>query len=170
MIPATGKEVGIGQPGEMWVKGPQVMSGYYKKPEETKNAFDKDGYFRTGDVAVMDDEGYLRIVDRTKDMIIVCGFKVFSVKVEGVLTEHPAIDMIATVGVPNPERPGSEIVKAFIQLKPEYAGKDKEALKKDITDFAKEKLTPYEVPKVIEFMDELPLTAVGKLDKKKLRK
>jgi long-chain acyl-CoA synthetase len=168
--PATGKVVGIGQPGEMWVKGPQVMSGYYKKPEENKNAFDKDGYFRTGDVAVMDDEGYLKVVDRTKDMIIVSGFKVFSVKVEGVLTEHPAIDMIATVGIPNPERPGSEIVKAFIQLKPEYKDRDKEGLKKDITAFAREKLTPYEAPKVIEFMDALPLTAVGKLDKKKLRK
>ncbi len=118
----------------------------------------------------MDDEGYLRVVDRTKDMIIVSGFKVFSVKVEGVMTEHPAIDMIATIGVPNPERPGSEIVKAFVQLKPEYAGQDKEALKKDILAFAKEKLTPYEVPKVIEFMDALPLTAVGKLDKKRLRK
>jgi len=168
--PPTGKEVGIGQPGEMWVRGPQVMSGYYKKPEENKNSFDKDGYFRTGDVAVMDDEGFLRIVDRTKDMIIVSGYKVFSVKVEGVMTEHPAIDMIATVGVPNPERPGSEIVKAFIQLKPEYADKDKKSLEKDITAFAKEKLTPYEVPKVIEFMDALPLTAVGKLDKKRLRK
>jgi long-chain acyl-CoA synthetase len=168
--PPTGKEVGIGEPGEMWVKGPQVMSGYYKRPEENKNAFDKDGYFGTGDVAVMDDEGFLRIVDRTKDMIIVSGYKVFSVKVEGVLTEHPAIDMIATIGVPNPERPGSEIVKAFIQLKPEYAGHDKEALKKDIASFAREKLTPYEVPKMIEFMDALPLTAVGKMDKKKLRK
>ncbi len=168
--PATGAEVGIGEPGEMWVKGPEVMSGYYKKPEETRSAFDKDGYFRTGDVAVMDDEGYLRVVDRTKDMIIVSGFKVFSVKVEGVLTEHPAIDMIATIGIPNPERPGSEIVKAFVQLKPEYAGQDKEALKKDIISFAREKLTPYEVPKVIEFSDALPLTAVGKLDKKKLRK
>jgi long-chain acyl-CoA synthetase len=168
--PATGKEVGTGEPGEMWVKGPQVMSGYYKKPEENKNAFDSDGYFRTGDVAIMDDEGYLRVVDRTKDMIIVSGFKVFSVKVEGVMTEHPAIDMIATIGVPNPERPGSEIVKAFVQLKQEYKDKDREALKKDITSFAKDKLTPYEVPKVIEFMDALPLTAVGKLDKKKLRK
>jgi len=168
--PATGDEVGIGKPGEMWVKGPEVMSGYYKKPEETKIAFDKDGYFRTGDVAVMDDEGYLRVVDRTKDMIIVSGYKVFSVKVEGALTEHPAIDMIATVGIPNPERPGSEIVKAFVQLRPEFSAQDKESLKKDITAFAKEKLTPYEVPKVIEFMDALPLTAVGKLDKKKLRK
>jgi len=124
----------------------------------------------TGDVAIMDKEGYLRIVDRTKDMIIVSGFKVFSVKVEDVLTQHPAIDMIATIGVPNPDRPGSEIVKAFIQLAPDHAGADKEALKKSILAFAADKLTPYEVPKVIEFMDALPLTAVGKLDKKRLRK
>lgn len=168
--PISGKEVRIGEPGELCVKGPQVTAGYYKKPGETKNAFDKEGYFRTGDVAIMDDEGYLKIVDRTKDMIIVGGFKVFSVKVEGILTKHPAIDMIATVGVPNPERPGSEIVKAIVQLKPEYAGEDKEAIKKDITRFAKEKLAPYEAPKVIEFMDQLPLTAVGKVDKKRLRK
>ncbi len=168
--PTTGKEAGIGQPGEICAKGPQVMVGYYKKPEETKHAIDKDGYMHTGDVAIMDDEGYLRIVDRTKDMIIVSGFKVFSVKVEDVLTRHPAIDMIATIGVPNPERPGSEIVKAFVQLNPEYASRDKDALAEDITKFAKDKLTPYEVPKVIEFMDALPLTAVGKLDKKRLRK
>ena len=103
-------------------------------------------------------------------MIIVSGFKVFSVKVEDVLSKHPAIDMIATVGVRNPERPGSEIVKAFVQLKQEYLDKDKDALKKDITRYAREKLTPYETPKVIEFMDEIPLTAVGKMDKKRLRK
>jgi long-chain acyl-CoA synthetase len=168
--PTTGKEARIGEPGEICAKGPQVMVGYYKKPAETKNAIDKDGYMHTGDVAIMDEDGYLRIVDRTKDMIIVSGFKVFSVKVEDVLTKHPAVDMIATIGVPNPQRPGSEIVKAFVQLKPEYAGKDRETLAADITKFAKEKLTPYEVPKVIEFMDALPLTAVGKLDKKRLRK
>jgi long-chain acyl-CoA synthetase len=167
---ATGKEVGEGQPGEMWIKGPEVMVGYYKKPEETRNVIDKEGYMHTGDVAVMDKEGYLRIVDRTKDMIIVGGFKVFSVKVEDVLSRHPAVDMSAMVGIPNPERPGSEVVKAFIQLKPEYAAGDKDALKKDILAYAKEKLSPYEVPKVIEFMDTLPLTSVGKLDKKKLRK
>jgi len=168
--PTTGKEAATGQPGEICAKGPQVMVGYYKKPEETKHAIDKDGYMHTGDVAIMDDEGYLKIVDRTKDMIIVSGFKVFSVKVEDVLTRHPAIDMVATIGVPNPERPGSEIVKAFVQLKQEYAGQDRDSLKEDILTFAKEKLTPYEVPKVVEFMDALPLTAVGKLDKKRLRK
>ena len=168
--PATGKEVAIGEAGEICVKGPQVMTGYFNKPEETKLAIDKNGYMHTGDVAIFDEEGYLRIVDRTKDMIIVSGFKVFSVKVEDVLSEHPAIDMIATVGVDNPDRPGSEIVKAYVQLVPEYAGKDRKELEADIITFAKEKLAAYEVPKVIEFRDELPLTAVGKLDKKVLRK
>jgi len=168
--PATRQEAERGKPGELWVKGPMVMVGYYKKPDETKNAVDKDGYMHTGDVVIMDDEGYLRIVDRTKDMIIVGGFKVFSVKVEDVLSRHPAVDMAAMIGVPNPERPGSEVVKAFIQLNPEYAAGDKEAVRKDIEKYAKEKLSPYEVPKVIEFMDALPLTAVGKLDKKQLRK
>jgi long-chain acyl-CoA synthetase len=168
--PASGKEVGVGQPGELWVKGPMVMVGYYKKPQETKIAVDKDGYMHTGDVVVMDDGGYLRIVDRTKDMIIVGGFKVFSVKVEDVLSRHPAVDMVAMVGIPNPERPGSEFVKAFIQLVPEHAARDRKAVEKSILDYAKEKLSAYEVPKVIEFMDQLPLTAVGKLDKKRLRK
>jgi long-chain acyl-CoA synthetase len=168
--PASGKEVGVGQPGELWVKGPMVMKGYYKKPDETKHAVDKDGYMHTGDVVVMDDGGYLRIVYRTKDMIIVGGFKVFSVKVEDVLSRHPAVDMVAMVGVPNPDRPGSEFVKAFIQLVPEHAAGDRKAAEKSILDYAKEKLSPYEVPKVIEFMDQLPLTAVGKLDKKRLRK
>jgi long-chain acyl-CoA synthetase len=168
--PTTGKEAPMGKPGELWVKGPMVMVGYYKKPDETKNAVDKDGYMHTGDVVIMDDEGYLRIVDRTKDMIIVGGFKVFSVKVEDVLSRHPAVDMAAMVGIPHPDRPGSEVVKAFIQLTPEYAARDREAVKKEIDTYAKEKLSPYEVPKVIEFMDQLPLTAVGKLDKKRLRK
>jgi long-chain acyl-CoA synthetase len=168
--PATKKEVGVGEPGEICVKGPMVMVGYYKKPEETKHAVDKDGYMHTGDVAIMDKDGYLKIVDRTKDMIIVGGFKVFSVKVEDVLSRHPAVDLVATVGVPNPERPGSEVVKAFVQLKPEHAAGNPEAVKKDIEKYAKEKLSPYEAPKVFEFIDQLPLTSVGKIDKKRLRK
>lgn len=169
--PATGKEVKLGEAGEICVKGPQVMLGYYNKPEETKNSIDKNGYMHTGDVAIQDKEGYLRIVDRTKDMIIVGGFKVFSVKVEDVLSTHPAIDLIATIGLENPDRPGSEIVKAFVQIMPGYDyGGDEKALKDDITKFAKDKLAAYEVPKVIEIMDELPLTPVGKLDKKMLRK
>ena len=147
------------------------MSGYFNKPEETAQCFDEECYLHTGDVAVMDEDGYLRIVDRTKDMIIVGGFKVFSKKVEEVLTGHPAVDMIALVGVPNPERPGSEIVKAFVKLKPGHDQRgDLEKVKLDLMKMAKEKLSPYEIPKVIVIRDELPLTAVGKIDKKILRK
>jgi long-chain acyl-CoA synthetase len=169
--PDTGKVAAVGEPGEICVKGPMVMPGYYNKPEETRLVFDSDGYFHTGDVAVQDEEGYLRIVDRTKDMIIVGGFKVFSTKVEEVLTEHPAIDMIALIGLPNPERPGSELVKAFVTIRPDYTfDGDEEALKVDILKMAKDRLTPYEVPKYVEIRKELPLTTVGKVDKKILRK
>ncbi len=169
--PNTGKEVPLGEPGEICVKGPMVMQGYYNKPEETKKAIDSDGFMHTGDVGVMDEDGYMKIVDRTKDMIIVGGFKVFSAKLEDTLTKHPAIGMVATVGVDNPERPGSEIVKAFIQLDLEYNyDGNEEALKIDITAFAKENCSPYEVPKIIEIVKELPLTVVGKVDKKSLRK
>lgn len=169
--PATGEEVPIGKPGEILVKGPMVMKGYLNKPEETKKAIDSDGYMHTGDVAIFDEEGYLRIVDRTKDMIIVGGFKVFSTKLEDTLMKHPAIGMVATIGIPNPERPGSELVKAYIQLDPNYSyDGNEEALKEDITKFAKEKCAPYEVPKIIEISEELPLTVIGKVDKKRLRK
>ena len=169
--PETGNEVPLGEPGEICVKGPMVMKGYYNKPEETAKAIDKDGYMHTGDVAIMDETGYLRIVDRTKDMIIVGGFKVFSAKLEDTLTKHPAIGQIATIGLPNPDRPGSEIVKAFITLEPgyEYDGNE-DALKESITSFAKDNCAPYEVPKMIEIRDEMPLTVVGKIDKKLLRK
>ena len=169
--PDTGEVVPLGEPGEICVKGPLVMQGYYQKPEETAKAIDKDGYMHSGDVGIMDEDGYLRIVDRTKDMIIVGGFKVFSAKVEDSLSKHPAIGMVALVGIPNPDRPGSEIVKAFIQMDPEFEfDGNKESLKEDIISFAKENCAPYEVPKLIEISDELPLTVIGKVDKKVLRK
>jgi long-chain acyl-CoA synthetase len=168
--PTTGQEVPIGEPGEICARGPQIMLGYYNKPEETRTAIDSDGYMHTGDVAVFDEEGYLRIVDRTKDMIIVGGYKVFSKKVEEILAEHPAIEMIALIGEKNPDRPGSEIVKAFLTIAPGFEFDSKEALVEDISEFAREKLAPYEVPKYIEIMTELPLTSVGKIDKKQLRK
>lgn len=168
--PDTGDVVPLGEPGEICVRGPMVMKGYYNKLEETRKAIDSDGFMHTGDVAVMDERGYLKIIDRTKDMIIVGGFKVFSNKVEDILSKHPAIGMIALVGVPNPDRPGSEFVKAFIQINNEfeYDGTE-ESLRGDILKFAKENLSPYEIPKYIEIMKELPLTVVGKVDKKALR-
>jgi long-chain acyl-CoA synthetase len=166
----TGEEAPLGEPGEVCVKGPLVMQGYFNKPAETKSAVDEDGYMHTGDVGIMDEEGYLSIVDRTKDMIIVGGFKVFSSKVEDAISNHPAIGIVALIGEENPDRPGSEIVKAYIQVDPDfnYDG-DAEKLKADITAYAKEQCSPYEVPKVIELIDEIPLTAVGKVDKKMLR-
>jgi long-chain acyl-CoA synthetase len=167
----TGERVPLGQPGEICVKGPQVMVGYFNKPEETKKVFDAEGYMHTGDVAVQDEDGYLRIVDRTKDMIIVSGFKVFSRRVEDILSEHPAIEMIATIGRPNPDRPGSELVEAYVKPAEGHPlAADRAALEKEIAAFAKEKLSPYEVPKRIHVLDELPLTTVGKVDKKVLRK
>jgi len=169
--PDTGEEVPLGEPGEICVKGPQVMIGYYNKPEETANALDKEGFMHTGDVGVMNEEGYLKIVDRTKDMIIVGGFKVFSSKVEDILSKHPAIGIIALIGTPNPDRPGSEIVNAYIQLNPAYEYDENEKdLKENITNFAKENCAAYEVPKVIVIVKELSLTVVGKVDKKLLRK
>jgi long-chain acyl-CoA synthetase len=148
-----------------------VMKGYYNKPEETRKAIDSDGFMHTGDVGVMYEDGYLKIVDRTKDMIIVGGFKVFSAKVEDTLVKHPAVGMVALIGIPNPDRPGSEIVKAYIQLNPDYEfDGDEEVLREDILNFAKENCAPYEVPKIIEISKELPLTTVGKIDKKVLRK
>ena len=166
----TGEEVPLGEPGEVCVKGPLVMQGYFNKPTETKNAVDEDGYMHTGDVGIMDEDGYIRIVDRTKDMIIVGGFKVFSSKVEDAISNHPAVGLLALIGEDNPDRPGSELVKAYVQLDPvfDYDG-DAEKLKADIIAFAKEHCSPYEVPKVVEIIDEIPLTAVGKVDKKILR-
>lgn len=166
----SGQEVPLGEPGEICVKGPLVMQGYFNKPEATNEAIDSDGYMHTGDVAIMDEDGYLKIVDRTKDMIIVGGFKVFSSKVEGIISKHPAVNSIALVGKPNPDRPGSEIVKAYVQKSTDHDfSVTDEALKEDIIRFAKEKCSPYEVPKQIELIDEMPLTAVGKIDKKVLR-
>jgi long-chain acyl-CoA synthetase len=168
--PNTGEPVPIGEAGEICVRGDMVMKGYYQRPEETQKAIDKDDFMHTGDVGVMDEDGYLRIVDRTKDMIIVSGYKVYSTKLEDMLTKHPAIDNIAAIGVPNPERPGSELVKAYIQINPHYDyNSDEEALKEDIVKFAKEHCAPFEVPKIIEFSEELPLTLIGKIDKKALR-
>jgi len=162
----TGKEVPIGQPGEILLKGPQITRGYYKKPEATAKTY-VGGWVHTGDVGVFDEEGYLKIVDRTKDMLSVSGFKVYSVHVEDILTKHPDIQLIAIVGLPDPDRPGSEIVKSVIQLKPGI--EPTEDVKASILKYAQENLAKYEVPKVWEFREELPTTMVGKVLKRALR-
>ena len=117
----------------------------------------------------MDEDGYLNIVDRLKDMIIVGGFKVFSREVEEVLFEHPAVAFGAVVGVPNPERPGSELVKAIIQLTAEYGNMSHHALEGELTAYCRENMALYKIPKIMEFVEEIPLTAVGKVDKKLLK-
>jgi len=168
--PVTQLAVPLGDPGEICVKGPQVMVGYLNKLEETLAVFDNEGYLHTGDVAVQDEDGYLTIVDRTRDMIVVGGFKVFSKGVEEALSKHPAVGMIALIGEPNPERPGSELLTAYISLSPDYEyNGDATALKEDILLFATENLAPYEVPKLIEFIEKFPLTPIGEINKKALR-
>ena len=163
---STGEPVPLGQPGEIVVKGPQVFKGYHNKPEENANSFRK-GWFHTGDIAEMDEDGYFFIVDRLKDMVSVSGFKVFTRVVDDILMEHSDVDMAATIGIPDPKRPGSEIVASAIKLKPGIDKSDTERQK--LVTYMKERVAPYKVPKVMEFMDELPLSAVGKILKRELR-
>ncbi|MCA1960025.1 MAG: AMP-binding protein [Desulfomonile sp.] len=162
----------LGEPGELIVSGPQIMKEYFNKPDETANSMRKhDGgiWFHTGDVAKMDEEGYITIVDRAKDMLSVSGFKVFSRELEEKLYEHPAIEFCAIVGVPNPKRPGSDIVRLVYQPSQSYKSQDPEQTKKEILEFARKNFAPYKVPKIIDSVDAIPLTAVGKVDKKALR-
>ncbi|MDO9262898.1 MAG: AMP-binding protein, partial [Desulfosalsimonadaceae bacterium] len=162
----------VNAPGELIVRGPQVMKGYHGNPEETAHAMrphDGHVWLHTGDIARMDEDGYLYIVDRSKDMLIVGGYKVFSREVEETLHRHPAVDFCAVIGLPDPARPGSDIVKAVIQLAPESRGGDPGLLKENIIACCRDNMAPYKVPKIIEFIDAIPLTPVGKVDKKSLR-
>jgi len=165
--PATGESVPFNEPGEVAVRGPQVFTkGYFKKPQETANVL-RDGWMHTGDVGKMDEDGYLTIVDRLKDMVNVSGMKVFTRELDDVIMEHPDVDMGATVGIPDPARPGSEIVASAIVLK---AGIEKsDAEKSKITDYLRGRVAPYKVPKKIEFFDQLPISAVGKILKREVR-
>ena len=165
-------EVGFNEEGEIIAGGPQIMKGYHNKPGETEQAireFKGQKYFFTGDIGKMDEDGYLYIVDRAKDMLIVGGYKVFSREVEETLYQHPDVEFCAIVGVPDKKRPGSEIVKAVIQTSSAAKTKDKNQLKEDIIAFCRKNKAPYKVPKIVELVDEIPLTAVGKVDKKALR-
>ena len=156
-----GNELPQGQPGELCVKGPQVMTGYWQKPEENKKVFTADGFLKTGDVAVMTEKGYFRIVDRKKDMILVSGFNVYPNEVEGVVAMHPGVLEVAAVGVPD-ERSG-EAVKIFV------VRKDPQLTEQDLIAFCKKELTGYKVPHLVEFRTELPKTNVGKILRRALR-
>lgn len=156
-----GQELPIGEAGELCVRGPQVMREYWRRPDETRRVFTDDGYLKTGDVAMVDEKGFVRIVDRKKDMILVSGFNVFPNEVEDVVASHPDVLEVAAIGVPD-ERTG-EAVKVFVV--PRGPGLTKEAL----VAHCKANLTAYKVPHLIEFRDELPKSNVGKILRRVLR-
>ena len=156
-----GNEVPLGQPGEICAKGPQVMAGYWNRPDETAKVMTADGFFRTGDIGVMTADGYTKIVDRKKDMILVSGFNVYPNEVEEVIASHPGVLECAVIGVQD-ERSG-EAVKAFV------VKKDPNLTGEDIIKFCHTELTSYKVPKQIEFRTGLPKTNVGKILRRSLR-
>jgi long-chain acyl-CoA synthetase len=156
-----GNELPLGQPGEICAKGPQVMAGYWNRPDETANVMTSDGYFRTGDIGVMDERGYTKIVDRKKDMILVSGFNVYPNEIEDVIAGHPGVLECAVIGVPDTK--SGEAVKAFI------VKKDPNLTAEEIIKFCGTQLTNYKVPKQVEFRTDLPKTNVGKILRRELR-
>jgi len=157
----AGNEMPVNEPGELCARGPQVMAGYWQREDATKEVMTEDGFFRTGDIACKDAEGFLRIVDRKKDMVLVSGFNVYPNEVEAVLTQHPDILEAAVVGVADEE--SGEVVKAFIVAETD------ELTEKEVVSYCRENLTRYKVPKYIEFRSELPKSPVGKILRKELR-
>ncbi|AWV87711.1 AMP-binding protein [Acinetobacter radioresistens] len=157
----TGQEVVQGEKGEIAIRGPQVMKGYWNLPEETAKVMTVDGFFRSGDIGVMDVKGYVRIIDRKKDMILVSGFNVFPNEIEAVLSQHPKVQEVAVIGVAD-EKSG-EVPKAFI------VKKEQSLTAEEIQSYARENLTGYKQPRYIEFLHELPKSTVGKILRKALR-
>jgi long-chain acyl-CoA synthetase len=156
-----GNDLAIGQSGEICIKGPNIMTGYYNQPEENKQAFTTDGYMRTGDIGIMDERGYTKIVDRKKDMIIVSGFNVFPNELENVISLCPGVVECAAVGVADAKQ--GEAIKVFVV-------KNDSGLTEDqVMNFCRQNLTGYKMPKYIEFRDDLPKTNVGKILRRELR-
>ncbi len=162
LIDDDNKEVAMGEAGEIAIKGPQVMKGYWNRDDETAKTMTADGYFKTGDIGVMDEQGYIKIIDRKKDMILVSGFNVYPNEVEEVITAHPKVLECGVIGVPD-ERSG-ELVKVFV------VKKDDSLTAEEVQSWAKENLTGYKRPKFVEFINELPKSNVGKILRKELRK
>ncbi len=159
----TGDDLASGEIGEVVIKGPQVMKGYWNRPEETVAAM-KGGWFRTGDVAFMDEEGYFTIVDRVKDVINTAGYKIWPREVEEVIYSHPAVKLVAVVGVEDDYR--GEVVKAFVVPK---EGSNGRVTHEEILRFCKERLAAYKVPRIVEFRDELPVSGAGKVLRRVLK-
>jgi long-chain acyl-CoA synthetase len=156
------REMPLGEPGELLMRGPQIMKGYLGKPDETKKTMTEDGFLRTGDVATMDEDGYFYIVDRIKDMILSGGYNVYPRDIDEVLFEHPKILEACAIGIPHPKR--GEAVKAFVILK-----EGQEMTAKEVIDYCETKLAKYKLPVEVEFRQELPKSNVGKVLRKDLR-
>jgi long-chain acyl-CoA synthetase len=157
----AGNQLPFGQAGEIGVRGPQVMAGYWQRDDETAKVMTADGFLKTGDVGIMDERGYTRIVDRKKDMILVSGFNVYPNEIEGVVAAHPGVLEVACVGVP--DQNSGEAVKLYV------VRKDPNLTERDLVEYCKENLTGYKRPKHIEFRDSLPKTNVGKILRRELR-
>jgi long-chain acyl-CoA synthetase len=158
----TGKrEMKIGETGEICFQGPQVMMGYYKKPEETAAVLE-DGWLKTGDIGFMDEDGYVTIVDRKKDMILASGFNVYPKEVDELLMTHPKVLEVCTIGVPDAYR--GENVKTYVVVKPGQT-----LTEEDVQTFCRASLAAYKVPKLVQFIDALPKSAVGKILRRELR-
>jgi long-chain acyl-CoA synthetase len=162
LVDADGHDALVGDAGEIWVKGPNVFSGYWNDPEATRGALTSDGWLRTGDIAVVDDDGFLFIVDRAKDLIIVSGFNVYPAEVEEVITSHPGVARAAVVGVPHPH--SGEAVKAFVVAEPGASLEED-----DVIAHAEARLARYKCPQKVLFVDEIPQSATGKVLRKELR-
>jgi long-chain acyl-CoA synthetase len=158
----NGNEVGLGEAGELCAKGPQIMQGYWQRPDETAKTITEDGWLLTGDIATIDEEGFVRIVDRKKDMILVSGFNVFPNEIEDVIALLDPVLEVACIGVPD-EKAG-EAVKVFVVVKPGH-----EITPEAIREHCKKQLTGYKIPRHVEFRDELPKSNVGKILRRELR-
>ena len=156
-----GKDVPPGEAGEIAIRGPQVMQGYWRRPDETALVMTPDGFFKSGDVGQMDPRGYIKIVDRKKDMIIVSGFKIFPNEVEGIVAAHPGVLECAVIGVPDVK--SGEAVMLFV------VKKDPALTKEELAAYCAKELTGYKRPKYIEFRNDLPKTNVGKILRRELR-
>ncbi len=157
----NGKTMPLGEIGEICIRGPQVMAGYYNRPDETAKVMTQDGFFKTGDLGFMNEQGYSKIVDRKKDMILVSGFNVYPNELEDVISQYPKVLECAAIGIPD-EKSG-EVVKVFV------VKKDESLTQEEMMKFCRENLTSYKVPKTIEFRKELPKSNVGKILRKDLR-
>ncbi|MHB8667577.1 MAG: AMP-binding protein, partial [Burkholderiales bacterium] len=157
----AGGELPLGQAGEICIRGPQVMAGYWQRPDETAKVMTADGFFRSGDIGIMDEKGYTRIVDRKKDMILVSGFNVYPNEIEGVVMMLPGVLECAAVGVPDEH--SSEAVKLFV------VRKDPDLSEQQVRAHCQQNLTGYKCPKYIEFRTDLPKTNVGKILRRALR-